>query len=175
MFIYDDVPGGAGYARAIQDNLEEIARLALHVGKNCPNQDCSGACYHCLLGYRNQQIHNLLDRRLAVSVLEYLLENRCPSLSRQDAFNMALGLEAYMRNWEITGPDECPEQFGAVFKTYNDSPIGIRPIHPLSTRPKLDVIDRIREATGILPKIYTSFDLLRRPFWVANHLFRSLR
>ena len=51
VFIYDNVPGGAGYARAIQDSLGQITELALEMGRNCPNANCSGACYHCLLGY----------------------------------------------------------------------------------------------------------------------------
>ena len=52
VFIYDNVPGGAGYARAIQDSLGQIIELALEMGRICPNVNCSGACYHCLLGYR---------------------------------------------------------------------------------------------------------------------------
>ena len=174
VFIYDNVPGGAGYARAIDHNLRQVAELALEMGRNCPNVNCGGACYHCLLGYRNQQIHNLLDRSLSTSVLEYLLEGRHPSLSRQHAVGMASGLEEYTRSsWAIVDDNECPEQFGAVFKAGNGVPIGIRPIHPLSTRPISAVLDRLRETTGIFPRIYTSFDLLRRPFWVANDLFRS--
>ena len=174
VFIYDNVPGGAGYARAIQDNLEEIALSALDMGKNCLNDDCNGACYHCLLGYRNQRIHNLLDRELSVSVLEYLLLGRSPSLSRKNAVRLASGLEEYMRpSWTIVNAREYTEQFGAVFKTDNGSTIGIQPIHPLSARPKSRVLKRLRKETGILPRIYTSFDLLRRPFWVANDLLRS--
>ena len=176
VFIYDNVPGGAGYARAIHHSLREIIELALEMGRNCPNASCSGACYHCLLGYRNQQVHNLLDRNLAISVLEYLLEGSRPKLSRQHAVSLASGVEEYVRsNWAMVGADECPEQFGAVFKAGNAVPIGIRPIHPLSARPISAVLDRMREATGIFPRIYTSFDLLRRPFWVANDLFRTSR
>ena len=174
VFIYDNVPGGAGYARAIQRSLHEITKLALEMGRNCPNARCSGACYHCLLGYRNQQIHNLLDRSLSVSVLEFLLEGRRPGLSRQHAVSMASGLEEYTRsNWAILDVKECPDQFGAVFKSRNGIPIGVQPIHPLSARPISAVLNKLREATGILPRVYTSFDLLRRPFWVANDLFQA--
>ena len=35
VFIYDDVPGGAGYARAISDNLKDIAEIALAIGRRC--------------------------------------------------------------------------------------------------------------------------------------------
>ena len=34
-------------------------------------------------------------------------------------------------------------------------------------------LEKLREETGIFPRVYTSFDLLRRPFWVANDLLQS--
>lgn len=176
VFIYDNVPGGAGYARAIQRNLQEITELALEMGRNCPNPHCSGACYHCLLGYRNQQIHNLLDRSLPVALLDYLLEGQYPSLNRQQAVSMASRLEEYMRpNWEMRDTAECPDQFGAVFKHGTGTTIGIQPIHPISARPKSAALARLKDETGISPMVYTSFDLIRRPFWVANDLLGYFR
>ena len=173
VFIYDNVPGGAGYARAIQDSLRAITQLAMEMGRDCPNASCIGACYHCLLGYRNQSVHNLLDRDLAVSVLACLLEGRRPSLGRPRAVRLASGVEEYLRSdWTIVDADRCPEQFGAAFSIGGDVLLGIRPIHPLSARPSLTVLEKLSGETGIVPKIYTSFDLLRRPFWVANELFR---
>ena len=176
VFIYDNVPGGAGYARAIQHNLSDIVELALELGRRCPNPRCSEACYHCLLGYRNQQVHNLLDRNLAVSMLEYLLEGRRPRLSKRRAVGMASGLEEFTRsNWAIVDANESSDQFGAVFRTDEGSRVGIRPIHPLSARPLGAALARLFNETGISPRIYTSFDLLRRPFWVANDMFQSSR
>ena len=176
VFIYDNVPGGAGYARAIQDSLSPITQLALDMGRDCPNPSCSGACYHCLLGYRNQSIHNLLDRNLAVSVLEYLLEDRRPGLDRSQAVRLASGVEEYLRSdWAILDSSKCPEQFGAVFRADKGVHMGIRPIHPFSARPSPAALEKLSGETGIVPRIYTTFDLLRRPFWVANDLFRSSR
>src|SRR5258708_4142569 len=54
VFIYDDVPGGAGYARAIEQNMQVILEKALELGEQCANPDCGGACYHCMFDYRNQ-------------------------------------------------------------------------------------------------------------------------
>ena len=173
VFIYDNVPGGAGYARSIQASLSDIAGLALEMGRNCPNASCSGACYHCLLGYRNQQIHNLLDRNLAVSLLEHLLEDRRPTLDRSQEIRLASGVKEYMgSNWTLMDAGECPEQFGAVFRVGADLKIGVRPIHPLSARPSHAMLKRTRQDTAIFPRIHSSFDLLRRPFWVANDLLR---
>ena len=92
-----------------RDSLRGITELALEMGRNCPNPHCSGACYHCLLGYRNQQIHNLLDRSLSVSVLEYLLEGRRPGLGRPQAVSMASRLEEYMHSgWTMRDAKRMP-------------------------------------------------------------------
>ena len=174
VFIYDNVPGGAGYARAIQDSLREIIELAQAMGRSCPNANCSGACYHCLLGYRNQQIHNLLDRTLAISVIDFILTGRRPSVSRQDMVRLASGVEAYLRSsWTLLDADGCPPPFGAVFAHGNTAPIGIQTIHPLAARPMPSELTRLREVTGISSRAYTSFDLMRRPFWVANDVLQS--
>ena len=136
VFIYDDVPGGAGYARAIHDNLEEIAELALHMGKNCSNKDCPGACYHCLLGYRNQRIHNLLDRGLGVAVLEYLLRDRQPLPIDGQATGIVAGLNEYMRTiWKPMELGRNQPHFSAVFSIESGQQVGIQPVHPLSARP----------------------------------------
>lgn len=173
VFIYDNVPGGAGYARAIQENLRDIIELAQDMGRSCPNPDCSGACYHCLLGYRNQQIHNLLDRSLAITVMDFILEDRRPSMSRQDAVRLASGIEAYvLPTWALVDASQCPQQFGAAFRRGDASTIGIRPIHPFSARPTPSELTGLQDATGISPRVYTSFDLMRRPFWVANDLLQ---
>ena len=176
VFIYDDVPGGAGYARAIHDNLKEVTELALDMGKRCPNKNCAGACYHCLLGYRNQRIHNLLDRNLGVAVLNYLLQDQRPDLPERQRAGLLAGLNEYLRSgWKLMDPNQSPKPFSAVFETGGRERVGIHPVHPFSARPDTGVLSQLLRATGILPKIYTSFDLLRRPFWVANNLFQSSR
>ncbi len=174
VFIYDNVPGGAGYARAIQDSLGDITRLALEMGRSCSNRYCQGACYHCLYSYRNQRLHNLLDRELGVSVLEFLLEGRQPVLDTNDQRVMARAVETYLDSgWTTIEDSEHLEHFGAIYQPPDGELIGVQPTHPLTARPALSFLDRLRELTGIAPKIYSSFDLLRRPFWVANDLYGS--
>ena len=172
VYIYDNVPGGAGYARAIQGSLREVAEMALKMGKDCPNPECNGACYHCLLGYRNQRIHSLLDRGLAVSVLDYVLNRQHPRLTREKSFQVARGISEYISHpWVMKYGESCPEPFGAVIETEGREPIGLQPVHPLAALPTADQLAVIRRQTGIKPKPFTSFDLLKRPFWVANKLF----
>ena len=175
VFIYDDVPGGAGYARAIHDDLKQVVDVALYLGENCPNKDCGGACYHCLLGYRNQRVHNLLDRNLGVSVLEYLLRDQQPQPIDGQAASVLAGLNEYMRSiWKPMELGQSQHPYSAVFTIERGQQVGIRPVHPLSARPSEGALTQLLRTTGIFPKIYTTFDLLRRPFWVANDLFRSL-
>ena len=175
VFIYDNVPGGAGYARAIQESLSDITRLALEMGRECSNPYCVGACYHCLYSYRNQRLHNFLDRGLGVSVLEFLLEGRHPVLNPNSQRAMARAVETYLdTGWTTLEESEHLEHFGAVYQPPTGEPIGVRPTHPLAARPT-SLLDRLRELTGIVPKVYSSFDLLRRPFWVANDLYRSAK
>ena len=89
---------------------------------------------------------------------------------------MSTGVGEYLRsNWAAVDARECPEQFGAVFRAGKDVRIGILPIHTLAARPMPAELERLREETGIVPRAYTSFDLLRRPFWVANDLLRFAR
>ena len=179
VFIYDDVPGGAGYARAIHDNLEEIANLALALGRNCSNKDCAGACYHCILGYRNQRVHNLLDRNLGAAILEYLIQGNRPALSHQQANGATASLNEYMQGeWTVMEPGQLPDHFNTAFEIHSKDRIarlGIQVIHPLQSKPDRNILTAILKNTGISPRVYSSFDMLRRPFWVANHIFESHR
>ena len=171
IFIYDDVPGGAGYARAIREHLSDIIPLAQDMGNHCPNPDCGGACYHCLLSYRNQRIHNLLDRHLACAVLNYLLQGQEPCLTKAQATRAARELMPYRQPpWILDQCTPCPEPIKAVF-TKDDIRIGLQPIHPLAARPTPTELADLERSIDIRPKVYTNFDLLKRPFWVANHLF----
>ena len=175
VFIYDDVPGGAGYARVIHDSLQEVAELAMDMGGNCYNQDCSGACYHCLLGYSNQYVHNILDRSLGAAVLDYILNGQHPDLPGDVAESAISGLAEYIpSNWTVSGPGQAPQPFDAVLSSTRGPRVGVQVIHPISARPAQRENRRVRQDSGILVRAYTSFDLLRRPFWVANDLISAV-
>ena len=172
VFLYDDVPGGAGYARAIQDNLEVILRKALDLGLKCDNPDCSGACYQCLYDYRNQTLHPLLDRGLGASVLQYLLYGTEPSLSQLEIDRCAANLIEFARaNWKIAQSVKIGRlYFPCILEDNSGTRIGLWVIHPLQARPSAAEVAAIMAKSGIRPAVHTSFDLDRRPFWVMNHL-----
>jgi len=86
LLIYEASEGGAGVLRKLlydSQALSNIAKLALELchfdpnnGKNLKRakgatEDCEAACYNCVLSYRNQSDHDILDRK---SIVELLLK-----------------------------------------------------------------------------------------------------
>lgn len=77
LYLYDLLPGGAGYARAVGGAIVEVLRAteSLLSGCNCPS-----SCYRCIRHYGNNWIHASLDRHLALSLLRYLRSGEAPTL-----------------------------------------------------------------------------------------------
>ena len=69
--IIDAVPGGAGYAKLIGENVEAALQSARDLIEHC---ECGveAACYQCLLTYRNQRDHASISRESAIRFLERL-------------------------------------------------------------------------------------------------------
>lgn len=171
VFLYDDVPGGAGYARAIDQNLEEILKKALAPSMKCDNPECTGACYHCLLDYSNQFIHSLLDRELGGAILEYLLHGTKPNLTPEMAAARVGGLKAYALEVFETrdGIEDSAFNVPLILSTGNDK-YGLCVIHPLQAVPSEAARLAFHMRTGLRPAVHNTFDLERRPFWVLNNL-----
>ncbi|MCG2766883.1 MAG: DEAD/DEAH box helicase [Anaerolineae bacterium] len=67
--IYDPMPGGSGYLPLLLEYWVPISAASVDVLKKC---ECEKACYQCLLHFRNQQYHTVLDRNLAIDVVSSL-------------------------------------------------------------------------------------------------------
>ncbi len=175
VFLYDDVPGGAGYAHAIRQNLDAILQKALEIGGGCKNPNCSGACYHCMYDYRNQMLHPLLDRELGASVLRYLLCNEEPSLDPAKVQLAVTSLVEFAReNWQINPSLHAGDvNFECVLQDRTGTKVGVWAIHPLQARPTAAKRQAILAQHGIRCAVHSYFDLERRPFWVLNHLVTS--
>ena len=78
FFLYDLLPGGAGYTRLVKQELEKVLDEAESLLSSC---DCGSSCYQCLRHYRNNYIHTSLDRHLALSLLRYVRYGTIPNLS----------------------------------------------------------------------------------------------
>jgi hypothetical protein len=62
--LYDPMPGGSGLLEQIVERWAEVREGALGL-LQC-GADCSKACPDCLLTYRNQYAHRILDRKAAL-------------------------------------------------------------------------------------------------------------
>lgn len=82
IFLYDTLPGGAGFASQFADRGLELFQRALHLLKTCP-EDCDGSCYRCLRSFKNKFEHRLLDRHVGAELLEYLLTGQNPGFSAE--------------------------------------------------------------------------------------------
>lgn len=174
VFIYDDVPGGAGYARNIQKHLREILNLALEMGRTCSNPKCAGACYKCMLDYRNQFLHPILDRHIGAAMLEYVLHGKIPHLTQAEQAQAAAHLIPYAETkWGILPAEDHSGLHYPLILARDTDRIGLQVIHPLQAR--LSAQERLQALSqyGIRPAVHTSFDLERRPFWVDTHLLPS--
>ena len=167
VFIYDDVPGGAGYARAIHDNLEEIMNGALSASRQCSNPDCEDACYHCLLAYNNQFIHKYLDRNLGRSLIQFVMTGEMPA-SEELPVVVNEDVIDYLANsgWRATGD-------GDSFRTPHETVVGLKIAHPLVSRPSPHEIRNIERVDGVALRWFTTFDMAKRPFWVADRLLEE--
>jgi len=80
IYIYDTLPGGAGFAKRVGDIGLPIFEDALKLLEVCPD-NCDRSCYRCLRNYKNKFEHDLLDRHLGASLLRFALNNAAPTLS----------------------------------------------------------------------------------------------
>lgn len=68
IVLFDTVPGGAGSAKRIAENIGVVLASALKrvTGCECGEET---SCYGCLRSYRNARFHEQLSRRSALSLL----------------------------------------------------------------------------------------------------------
>lgn len=72
IFLYDTLPGGAGFSCQLSNRTEELFEWALKIMKEC-KEECDSSCYRCLRTFKNKFEHSLLDRHLGIELLEYLI------------------------------------------------------------------------------------------------------
>jgi ATP-dependent helicase YprA (DUF1998 family) len=172
VFIYDDVPGGAGYARNILENLPDILQKAMELANHCSNPDCTDACYQCMMDYRNQSIHSLLDRKLGGALLNYVLHGHIPEITQTEVDSCIEILSQYTKINYTTGDSKVFHDiyYPVTLENTNGDKFAIRIIHPLSSRLTYNEFRILKKKTGYNCYTFTSFDLQRRPFWVLGIL-----
>lgn len=74
IFLYDTLPGGAGFSQAAAQAGRTIFDLALERMTACPEgTKCDLSCYRCLRTFRNRIDHSALDRHTGRALLNFLL------------------------------------------------------------------------------------------------------
>jgi ATP-dependent helicase YprA (DUF1998 family) len=94
LYLYDLLPGGAGYARAVGSALSDVLDATEELLKGC---DCAQSCYRCIRHYRNNYIHASLDRHLALALLRHIQSAANPSVSTSERASALVGLEDYLQ------------------------------------------------------------------------------
>ena len=79
IYMYDTLPGGAGFAQRAGRLGLSIFHDALRILEDCPD-NCDRSCYRCLRSYKNKFEHDLIDRHLGASLLRYLIHGSTPTL-----------------------------------------------------------------------------------------------
>lgn len=101
IFLYDQLAGGAGYvveaSTRLAEILDEASAILRHTRADQAGSAsaCDRACYGCLLSFKNSYFHHLLDRKLALSLLEAV---RSQTPAELDQGQQQLGYSA-LRDW----------------------------------------------------------------------------
>lgn len=82
IFLYDTLPGGAGFASQLVEHGNALFQRALKLMRTCP-ENCDASCYRCLRSFKNRIEHRLLDRHVGAELIEYLLTNHLPDFDAQ--------------------------------------------------------------------------------------------
>ncbi|GMU52618.1 MAG: DEAD/DEAH box helicase [Candidatus Xenobia bacterium] len=139
LYLYDVLPGGAGFARESQERLEEVLKATgeLLAPASC---SCEASCYRCLRNYTNQFYHGMLDRGLGYDLLSYIMTGAVPALA-PDKEELALtglcqalalhGIPAALRQTAegLEGPITVPLVAGQ-----GDATLWVAAHHPLVER-----------------------------------------
>ena len=93
IYLYDLLPGGAGYARAVGEALDGVLDATEHLLSEC---DCAQSCYRCIRHYGNNFIHASLDRHLALALLRHVRHGATPFVSSEEKPRVLRGLDEFL-------------------------------------------------------------------------------
>lgn len=82
IFLYDTLPGGAGFSTQLVERGTELLLMARDVMASC-RENCDSSCYRCLRSFKNKFEHSLLDRHVGIELVEYLLSGQIPKFDIQ--------------------------------------------------------------------------------------------
>jgi hypothetical protein len=80
LFIFDTLPGGAGFSRTAALDPLRLLQKAQAIMARCEGH-CESSCYRCLRTFRNRLDHSLLDRHIGASFVDFLLTGSASDFS----------------------------------------------------------------------------------------------
>jgi ATP-dependent helicase YprA (DUF1998 family) len=84
VFLYDTLPGGAGFSSILTSQSEVLFRTALSLLETCAGE-CDSSCYRCLRTFKNKFDHRHLDRYIGMQLLRYIIDGTLPVLEPRRA------------------------------------------------------------------------------------------
>ena len=136
LLFYESAEGGAGVLRQLVRNPEGWQQVADEGLRLChrnpdpatgsyvddPNNACDAACYSCLLTYQNQWDHELLNRDLAVPILEQLTTATLGTPSHAQELSGTTSLERKFLDTLKTGGYRQPDREQVYFEAAGTRP-----------------------------------------------------
>ncbi len=80
VFLYDTLPGGAGFSTQLTESPVDLFQTALGILTSC-EEGCDASCYRCLRSFKNKFEHRLLDRHVGAQLLRYLINGQLGEFS----------------------------------------------------------------------------------------------
>ena len=80
VFLYDTLPGGAGFSTQLPKSPAELLQRALDHLTNCEER-CDASCYRCLRSFKNKFEHRILDRHVGAQLLRFLIDGHLAEFS----------------------------------------------------------------------------------------------
>ena len=187
IYLYDTLPGGAGFAKRVGGLGLAIFEEALKILEECP-EDCDRSCYRCLRSYKNKFEHDLLDRHLGASLLRFLIHGSYPTLDpgrlessttllfedlcRQDLEGVTVEMNHLMTLTDL-GTVTAP-----IYVKRADGPEFIIGLHgPLTPDTPPDAaLRKVRESCPSVPVLLCDEIVVRRNLpAVTSHLIAEIR
>ena len=157
VFLYDTLPGGAGFSAGLAESSVDLFRATVSLLKACP-ENCDSSCYRCLRSFKNKIEHSLLDRHIGAQLLEYLLTGKLTEftsdrlrsantllyndLCRQALPNVQFSMDAVVsaRGTTLTAPILAEVAGGRQFVVALSAPL--TPGHPADALVASVLVDR---------------------------------
>ena len=102
IYLYDTLPGGAGFSKEVGEHGVEIFKHAIKLLEECPG-NCDRSCYRCLRSYKNKFEHDLLDRHVGLVLLRHLLSGTVPEENHARAEGIRSLLVSDLRRQGVIG------------------------------------------------------------------------